>query len=219
MSNKVSLTTKARIVIISGPSGCGKTTLHKALLASPLLRGKLVKSISATTRPKRPGEREGRDYLFLSAKTFEKRIKKGYFLEWEKVFDHYYGTPKKQALDLLKKGINVLLCIDVKGAKAVAREFVRALKIFIKAPSMKILEARLKARGSESRGSLKARLKVARRELKEAKFYDYVVINADLNKALGKLQQIVCRELLRVSGKRTELLRVSKEEKSRSSYD
>ncbi len=195
MSNKVSMTPKGKIVIISGPSGCGKTTLHKALLLSSLLKGKLVKSISATTRSKRPGERDGRDYLFLSVKMFGERIKKGYFLEWEKVFDHYYGTPKKQALNLLKKGINVLLCIDVKGAKAVAQEFPQALKIFIKAPSMKILEARLKARGSESRGSLKARLKVARRELKEAKFYDYVVINADLNKALGALQQIVCREL------------------------
>ncbi len=195
MSNKTSLAPQARIVIISGPSGCGKTTLHKALLASPRLKGKLVKSISATTRPKRPGEREGRDYLFLSTKTFEERIKKGYFLEWEKVFDHYYGTPKKQALNLLKKGINVLLCIDVKGAKTVAQEFPQALKIFIKAPSMKILEARLKARGSESRGSLRGRLKVARRELKEAKYYDYVVINADLHKALGKLQQIVCNNL------------------------
>jgi guanylate kinase len=144
MSNKAQLTPKAKIVIISGPSGCGKTTLHKALLLSPLFKGKLVKSISATTRKKRPGERPGRDYLFLSTKTFEEKIEKGYFLEWEKVFDHYYGTPKKHALDLLKKGVNVLLCIDVKGAKNVAREFPQALKIFIKAPSMKILEARLK---------------------------------------------------------------------------
>ena len=192
MSNKASLTPQAaRIVIISGPSGCGKTTLHKALLANPALKGKLVKSISATTRQKRPGEKSGRDYLFLSRKMFENKIKKGYFLEWEKVFDHYYGTPKKHALELLKKGINVLLCIDVKGAKTVRKEFRRALKIFIKAPSMKILEARLKARGSESRTSLQTRLKVARQELKEARHYDHVVINADLNKALEKLQKIV----------------------------
>ena len=156
----------------------------------------MVKSISATTRSKRPGERPGRDYLFLSTKTFEERIKKGYFLEWEKVFDHYYGTPKKQALNLLKKGINVLLCIDVKGAKTVAREFPQALKIFIKAPSMKVLEARLKARGSESRESLELRLKVARRELKEAKNYDHVVINADLNKALGRCSKSFARSPL-----------------------
>jgi len=196
MSNKASTTRKAKIVVISGPSGCGKTTLHKALLESPLLKGKLVKSISATTRQKRPGERAGRDYLFLSTKAFEEKINKGYFLEWEKVFDHYYGTPKKEALGLLKKGVNVLLCIDVKGAKTVAGEFPKALKIFIKAPSMKVLEARLKSRGSESRESLALRLKIARNELKEAKHYDHVVINADLKKALGALQEIVCQELL-----------------------
>ena len=195
MSNRSLLPSQAKIVIISGPSGCGKTTLHKALLASPLLKGKLVKSISATTRLKRPGERDGRDYLFLSTKMFEDRIEKGYFLEWEKVFDQYYGTPKKQALNLLKKGINVLLCIDVKGAKSVAHEFPQALKIFIKTPSLKVLESRLKARGSESKESLELRLKVARRELKEAKYYDHVVVNADLNKALGQLQQIVCQAL------------------------
>jgi len=195
MSNKAQTPHKARIVIISGPSGCGKTTLHKALLVSPLLKGRVVKSISATTRNKRPGEKPGKDYLFLSRKIFEDRIKKGYFLEWEKVFEHYYGTPKKQVLNLLKKRINVLLCIDVKGARAVAREFPEALKVFIKAPSMKILAARLKARGSESAESLDLRLKVARKELKEAKQYDYVVINADLNKALENLQQIVCNEL------------------------
>ena len=88
------------------------------------------------------------------------------------------------------------MCIDVKGARSVAKEFPQALKIFIKAPSMKVLETRLKARGSESRENLALRLKVARRELKEAKFYDHVVINADLNKALGTLRQIVNNELL-----------------------
>lgn len=185
----------ARIIIISGPSGCGKTTLHKALLASPVLKGKVVKSISATTRKKRPGERPGRDYVFLSNKSFEDKIKKGYFLEWEKVFDHYYGTPRKDALNLISKGINVLLCIDVKGARTVSKEFPQALKIFIKTPSMKILEARLRARGSESKESLALRLKVARKELKEASHYDHVVVNADLSKALGELQQIVCLEL------------------------
>jgi guanylate kinase len=200
MSNKTPLHPQARFVIISGPSGCGKTTLHKALLVNPLLKEKLVKSISATTRLKRTGERDGRDYLFLSTKVFEERIKKGYFLEWEKVFDHYYGTPKKQALNLLKKGVHVLLCIDVKGAKHVAQEFPQALKIFIKAPSMKVLEARLKARGTENKESLEVRLKIARQELKEAQYYDHVIINADLDKALETLQHIVCNELLNSRG-------------------
>jgi len=195
MSNKSNKGPQGRIIIISGPSGCGKTTLHKALLASPLVKGKVVKSISATTRKKRPGEVHGRDYLFLSPKTFEERTKKGFFLEWEKVFDHYYGTPKKQALDLIKKGINVLLCIDVKGAKTVAKEFPQALKIFIKTPSLKVLKERLSARGSESSQSLKLRLKVARQELKEAASYDHVVVNSDLKNALKNLLQIVKESL------------------------
>jgi len=164
-------------------------------VASPAVKGKLVKSISATTRKKRPGEKEGQDYLFISIEKFEERIKKNYFLEWERVFENYYGTPKTQAMNLLKKGINVLLCIDVKGAKTVAKEFPQALKIFIKAPSLKVLENRLKARASETTESLGLRLKIARKELKEAKYYDHVIINADLNKALSELQQIVCQEL------------------------
>ncbi|MDE2027900.1 MAG: guanylate kinase [Candidatus Omnitrophica bacterium] len=196
MSNKKSASPKAKIVIISGPSGCGKTTLHKALLAEPRFKRKLVKSISATTRPKRPGERHGREYLFLNSEDFQEKIKKGYFFEWQKVFDQYYGTPKKQALALIKKGTNVLLCIDVKGARSVAAEFPQALKIFIKAPSMQILSRRLKSRGSETAESLGLRLKVARRELKEAKHYDHVIVNGDLKKALKRLEQIVCREVL-----------------------
>jgi len=195
MSNKDVPLQEAKIVIISGPSGCGKTTLHKALLANPRFKGKLVKSISATTRPKRPGERSGRDYVFLTAKTFEYRIKSGYFLEWEKVFNNYYGTPKKHAFALLKKGVNVLLCIDVKGAKTVAHEFPDALKIFIKTPSIKVLEARLRARASENPESLGLRLKVARQELKEAKRYDHVVVNGQLNKALKTLESVVSRGL------------------------
>jgi guanylate kinase len=127
---------------------------------------------------------------------FEERIRQGYFLEWEKAFDQYYGTPKKQALGLLKKGINVLLCIDVKGAKSIRQEFPKSLKIFIKAPSLKVLEERLRRRGSENKESLALRLKIARKEMKEAKFYDHVVINANLKKALENLQQIVESELV-----------------------
>jgi guanylate kinase len=196
MSSKTNKTAaEGKFIIISGPSGSGKTTLHKELLASPSLKGKLIKSISATTREKRPGERQGRDYLFLTPSMFESRIKKGYFLEWEKVFENYYGTPKRQALNLLKKGINVLLCIDVKGARTVLEEFPDAVKIFIKTPSIKILESRLKKRASENHESLALRLKFAKEELKEAKRYDHVVVNASLNRAAKQLEGIVCRSL------------------------
>lgn len=186
---------QGKIVILSGPSGSGKTTLHKTLLESPRLKGRLVRSISATTRPKRAGERQGRDYLFLSPEVFRSRIAKGYFLEWEKVFDHYYGTPKRRALNLLKKGKYVLLCIDVKGARRVRREFPDAVGIFIKTPSVKVLQERLRQRASESHETMALRLKVARQELKEASRYQHVVINGRLEAARRDLERLVCEVL------------------------
>ena len=189
------MSNKGRIVIISGPSGSGKTTLHKRLLESAALKGMLVKSISATTRPKRPGEKHGRDYLFLTRKMFEHKVRQGHFLEWQKVFGNYYGTPKRQAMALLDKGVNVLLCIDVKGARVVWENFPGALKIFIKTPSIKVLCDRLTKRASEDRETLALRLKVARQELKEAGHYDHIVVNGHLEHASRDLERIVRREL------------------------
>ncbi len=180
-----------KVIILSGPSGSGKTTLHKALLNDSRFKGKLVKSVSATTREKREGERAGKDYIFLTRPVFESRIKKNFFLEWEKVFDNYYGTPRQQVLKLLRKGKHVLLCIDVKGAAHVRKEFPEAFSIFIKTPTMKILQERLKQRASESNESLSLRLKVARREMKEAKQYDRVVTNGRLERACKDLSAIV----------------------------
>jgi len=188
-------TQDGKIIILSGPSGSGKTTLHKALLESPRLKEKLVKSISATTRPKRQGERDGRDYIFLTEKVFAKRITREYFLEWEKVFDNYYGTPKVQVLNLLKRGKNVLLCIDVKGAEYISQQFCQAIKIFIKPPSMIELRQRLKKRASETNESLESRLRVAKEELKKAKYYDHTIINGSLDKAKADLEELVVKIL------------------------
>lgn len=186
---------KGRIIIISGPSGSGKTTLHKKLLLSRRFKGKLVKSISATTRPKRLGEKNGRDYLFLTKKDFLTKRRAGYFLEWQKVFDNYYGTPNKFVQELLRSGKSVLLCIDVKGAKVVRRKCPDAVKIFIKTPSWGILKKRLENRNSESRKDLQLRLRVAKKEMQEAKFYDHIVVNDVLPSALKKLQLIVAAEI------------------------
>lgn len=183
---------RGKVIIISGPSGSGKTTLHKSLLDTPCLKGKLVKSISATTRAKRDGERHGRDYLFLTPNLFEARINKGYFLEWEKVFNNYYGTPKRQVLNLLNKGKHVLLCIDVKGARHVRKEFPEAMGVFVKTPTLKILRERLKKRASETPQTLESRLTVARAELKEAKKYDHIIVNARLDTAARELERVVC---------------------------
>ncbi|MDO8675312.1 MAG: guanylate kinase [Candidatus Omnitrophota bacterium] len=193
--SKVEGRRQGRIVIISGPSGSGKTTLHNRLLDSPRLKGALVKSISATTRSRRPGEKHGRDYLFLTPALFQHKIRRGHFLEWQKVFGNYYGTPRRQVRTLLNKGAHVLLCIDVKGAAVVRKEFPDALNIFIKTPSMKALRDRLTKRASENRATLDVRLKVAGRELKEARHYDHVVVNGRLDRAVRQLERIVRGEL------------------------
>lgn len=186
---------KGTIIIISGPSGSGKTTLHKKLLLSKRLKNKLVKSISATTRLPRSGEKRGRDYLFISLPQFKGKIKAGYFLEWQKVFDNYYGTPIHSVEKLLSKGKNVLLCIDVRGAKVVSRKYPDAIKIFIKAPSMNTLKKRLISRGTESKNDLKLRLVTVRNEMREARKYDHVIVNDNLSKAYKMLEMEVLRAL------------------------
>lgn len=186
---------KGKIIILSGPSGSGKTTLYQKLMASPRLKSKLAKSISVTTRPKRKGEKHGRDYLFVNLRMFKYKSRAGHFLESEMVFDNYYGTPRKNVRDLLRKGKNVLLCIDVKGASTVRRKFPKAITVFIKAPSMATLEKRLKKRGSEQKKTVMLRLKTAKKELKEAKKYKYVIINDSLRKAYAQLESVIQSEI------------------------
>lgn len=185
-----------KIVILSGPSGSGKTTLHQKLLESPAFKRKLVRSLSATTRPPRSGEKNGRDYLFLSKDEFVARQEAGEFLESMKVFDNYYGTPKDKVDAALARGQNVLLCIDVKGAAHVSRQRKEALKIFIKTPTLADLKKRLQKRGTENAASLKLRLKIAKDELKEAPAYDYVVVNDSLHQAYRELASILTKEIL-----------------------
>ena len=184
-----------KIFIISGPSGSGKTTLYKKLLSSEKFKGILVKSISVTTRTAREGEKNGREYIFVSPKMFEFKRRTNQFLEYQKVFDNYYGTPHKSVGDLLKQGKNVLLCIDVKGASVVRKIVPYAVTIFIKVPAMAILEKRLKQRQSETTKDLKLRLKTAAEEMKQTKHYDYVVVNDDLVHAYRKLEKIIEAEL------------------------
>ena len=186
---------KGRIIIFSGPSGAGKTTLHDRLLKAPGFSGRLIRSISATTRKPRGRERNGREYIFLSLAAFEHKIRTGQFLEWMKVFDNYYGTPAKNVRDALKKGKNVLLCIDVKGAAAVKEKIPEALMIFVKTPTLQELRRRLEGRGTDTRRSVQLRLKTARMELKETSKYDHVIVNDKLEKAFLQLKTWLVKAL------------------------
>jgi len=181
-----------RMFIISGPSGSGKTTLCKQLLK---VTKSLIKSVSITTRKRREGEKNGRDYVFITRKMFDYKKRAGHFLEYQKVFDNYYGTPNKSVKDLLKEGKNVLLCIDVKGAKVVARKIPKAARIFVKTPTFAILKSRLESRGTEEKEALDLRLKTAKEELKEAPNYDYIVVNDRLPSAFKRLKAIIAKEL------------------------
>lgn len=182
------MTSTGHIIILSGPSGSGKTTLYKKILSTV---PRLTKTISVTTRPPRPNEENGRDYFFVTLQKFLYKKRAGHFLESQKVFDNYYGTPKSQLRDLLKKGKNVLLSIDVKGAKVVRRSFPKAITIFIKPPSLRELKERLEKRGSESQKNVRLRLQRVKQELKEAINYKYIIVNDDLAKSSRRLEELI----------------------------
>tara|TARA_B100001029_G_scaffold97622_2_gene80229 strand:- start:3627 stop:4205 length:579 start_codon:yes stop_codon:yes gene_type:complete len=171
---------KGKLIIISGPSGSGKTTIVKYLLSCNL---NLFFSISACSRPKRKNEKDGIDYHFLSVDEFKLKIAEGEFLEWEEVYqDNFYGTLKSEVLNKINLGCNIIFDVDVIGAKSLKSIFKeQALSIYIQAPSVKSISQRLVARQTESESQISFRLDKAKHEVKEKKFFDYILINDKLN--------------------------------------
>jgi guanylate kinase len=185
---------KGILFIISAPSGSGKTTLCSKLIDS---LGGLSRSISMTTRAPRIGERDGMDYIFIEKEEFLKRKKKNEFLEWAKVFDEYYATPKKYIKHLIAKGQDVLLNIDVQGAMKIKRLKMRAVFIFVLPPSIEMLKERLTNRSTDSKKVIRERLKLAKKEMTYLHRYDYAVVNDKLETALENLRSIVIAERCR----------------------
>lgn len=177
----------SNLFVLSGPSGSGKSTVAAKLLKRA---GNLKLSISATTRKPRPGEINGLHYFFLSQEEFQRQIDENAFYEYAEVFDHYYGTPKKAVKDMLGKGHDVLLEIDVQGAMQIKKAEPEAVLIFIMPPSPKELKQRLTARNSESAQQLALRLKQAKEEISESIHYDYIVINDDLERCVTLVYDI-----------------------------
>jgi guanylate kinase len=175
--------------VVSGPSGSGKTTLCSKLLEKGL---GIVRSISCTTRSVRKGEKNHRDYIFISKETFLEKIKNGDFLEWKSVFGNLYGTPKSPILKALKNNKDVLLSIDVKGAMEVKKQFPRrSVFIFVLPPNEKELAKRSQKRARESKAEIRRRLVFVKSELSFAKKYDYILVNDDFSKALKNLKSII----------------------------
>ena len=182
---------KGRIFVVSAPSGCGKTTICKRVLKKA--KG-LVPSVSMTTRRPRHDERNKKDYYYVSRKSFQKEIKKGNLLEWERNFGHLYGTPKSFVLEKRKEGKDVLLSIDVKGAMKIRKKLPGSILIFIKPPSLKELSRRLKTRNTDRKKEIAKRLKIAKRELGFMPKYDYIVVNNRLKDAINEVLSIIKKE-------------------------
>lgn len=178
------------LVILSAPSGCGKTTVTNQLLER---RSNLVRSISCTTRKPRRQERNGQDYFFIPSKEFLRERRRGSFLEWAKVFNHFYGTSKGFVLNHLRSGKDVVLTIDVQGAMKV-RKRIPCASIFLMPPSFQDLKKRLLSRKTESPRSLETRLQKAAWEMKQARDYDYVVVNRTVEGSIRQINRIIERE-------------------------
>lgn len=181
-------------IILSGPSGVGKTTIRDQLVAR---YQDLAVSISATTRPIRSGEVHGKDYLFLSRDEFRRGIEDGQFLEWAEVHGELYGTPRGPMEDFLKKGIDVLLVIDIQGGVQVKQIYPEALLIFLLPPTMEDLSKRIGNRGKDAEEAVRTRLVNAEGEVAFAKFYDYWVINRALDDAVAQVRSIIVADRLR----------------------
>lgn len=188
-----------RVFVVSGPSGGGKTTVVDALLKR---MPALVRSVSVTTRRRRPSERNGFDYRFLSWQTFRRLRSRGALLEWASVHQAFYGTPKATVERALARGRDVILSIDVQGARQVRRRLgSRAVLVFLKPPSLSALRARLLKRRTETPQTLHKRLAVARRELSCVRWYDYAVVNRRVAEAAEQLKAIVLAERARVQAR------------------
>jgi len=183
------------LFIVSAASGTGKTTLVERLVhAVPNLR----LSRSYTSRPARDGEHDGVDYNFIGRSRFEDMVQAGEFLEWADVFGNYYGTSASDTEGSLARGEDVVLVIDVQGARLVRSRGIETVGVFVLPPSAEILEKRLRGRSKDSEEQITRRLDVARREVAEYAQYEYVVVNDDVEAAVERLRAIVLAERARV---------------------
>jgi guanylate kinase len=184
---------RGRLFVVTGPSGAGKGTLIRALLER---RDDLEIAVSATTRPRRPGEEHGREYYFVDEQDFERRVEAGEFLEHVTyVSGQRYGTLNAEVDRILTAGRSCVLELETQGARAVEHEQPETVTVFVAAPTFDELERRLRERATESAGEIGERLDLARRQVEEAGDFDHVVVNDDVERAAAELDRIVDAEL------------------------
>ena len=189
---------KGKLIVISGPSGAGKSTVvFKAIEG----RKDICFSISATTRKPRPGETDGVEYFFVDLERFQEMVDNDELLEHAEYVANRYGTPRRYVEEQLSKGMNVILDIEVQGARQVNEKMPDAVKIFIIPPSLDELKRRLEGRGTDTARAIEARLIRARQEYEEADFYDYIIINDDADVAAQEFNAIITAEGCRASSR------------------
>lgn len=199
MSNKP-LPPRGLLFVVSAPSGTGKTTVVDCLMGRT--KG-LFRSRSYTSRPVRDGEVDGVDYNFVSREEFETMVREDRFLEWADIFGNLYGTGREATEAALMAGADVVLVIDVQGARQVRERLAdRAVEIFVLPPSFEILAARLRGRNKDSEAAIERRLATASREVSAVEEYDYVVINDSLDRCVAEVEAIVAAERTRLSRRR-----------------
>ena len=179
-----------KLFVISAPSGTGKTSLIKSLLEDPMSSNTKL-GISCTTREKRPQEKDGISYFFISEEEFKEKVNNKNFLEYAEVFGNYYGTPKDWVLSILAKDENVILELDIQGALQVKKTFTNTQTIFIIPPSYEDLTKRLELRAQDSTEEIQRRLKEARKEITIGKDFDQIIVNNNFDDALDDLKKFM----------------------------
>ena len=179
------------LFVVSGASGSGKTTLCRAMLK---IFPHLLFSVSYTTRPRRPGDKEGRDYHFISPQEFQRMVDRGDFAEWAEIYGHRYGTSKRILEEVRDKGRDVILDIDGQGARQIRKRNLGGTFIFVLPPSLQDLKRRLMDRQTEAKGALRERMEKAQEEIAEARWYDYLILNDNLKRAQDQLKAVILAE-------------------------
>ena len=200
---------KGLLLVVSGPSGAGKGTICKALLNK---NDEIKLSVSATTRKPRNGEVHGVNYFFIEKEEFTKMIENGEFLEYAQIYDNFYGTPKSAIIECLEKGQDVILEIEMQGAKQIKEVYPEGVFIFVLPPSLEELKSRIVGRGTETQEEIEKRFSCAFEEINQIVNYDYFIVNEDIEKSVNDVEAIIASEKNKVTRYKNNIIDKFKEE-------
>ena len=200
---------KGLLLVVSGPSGAGKGTICKSILEQ---NDHIKLSVSATTRKPRTGEVHGVNYFFIDKEEFKKMIEQGEFLEYAQIYDNFYGTPKAAIMETLEKGQDVILEIEMQGARQVKEVYPEGIFVFVLPPSLEELKNRIVGRGTETAEEIEKRFSCAFEEIKQIEDYDYFIVNKDVEKSVKELEAIISSEKNKVTRYKNNIIDKFKEE-------